>query len=160
MKMEPGGIIGVMVDRSTTLFMPYYFKDDELLTGMLPFGFNFFMGDRAAEFGGRSTGLGVFFAWQLDVIHNSATVKKMRDLKTVLDSHDVVNPGHVVCGSTRFGISLSKPIMSMGSVMLQTMKKMFPKNNTFAANRERFRYNEMEHLKTLDRHHKLGDGSQ
>ena len=160
MKMEPGGIIGVMVDRSTTLFMPYYFKDDELLTGMLPFGFNFFMGDRAAEFGGSSTGLGVFFAWQLDVIHNGPTVKKMRDLKTVLDSHDVVNPGHVVCGSTRFGISLSKPIMSMGSVMLQTMKKMFPKNNTFAANRERFRYNEMEHLKTLDRHHKLGDGSQ
>jgi len=160
MKMEPGGIIGVMVDRSTTLFMPYYFKDDELITGMLPFGFNFYMGDRAAEYGGRSTGLGVFFAWQLDVIHNSATVKKMRELKTVLDHHDVVNPGHVVCANTRFGIKLGKPIMSIGSIMLQTMKKMFPKNKTFEANRKRFRYNDLEHLKTLDRHHKLGDGSQ
>ena len=160
MKMEPGGIIGVMVDRSTTLFMPYYFKDDELMTGMLPFGFNFYMGDRAAEFGGRSTGLGVFFAWQLDVIHSGPTVKQMRELKTVLDSHDVVNPGHVVCGMTRFGISLGKPIMSVGSIMLQTMKKMFPKNNTFAANKQRFRYNDMERLKVLDRQHKLGDGSQ
>jgi len=118
------------------------------------------MGDKAAEFGGRSTGLGVFFAWQLDVIHNGPTVKKMRELKTVLDHHDVVNPGHVVCGMTRFGINLGKPIMSLGSIMLQTMKKMFPKDNTFEANRKRFRYNDMEHLKTLDRHHKLGDGSQ
>ena len=160
MNMEPGGIIGVMVDRSTTLFMPYYFKDDEVLTGMLPFGFNFYMGDKAAEFGGRSTGLGVFFAWQLDVIHNSATVKKMRELKTVLDHHDVVNPGHVVCGMTRFGINLGKPIMSMGSMLLQTVKKMFPKDKTFQNNLKRFRYNEMEHLKVLDRHHKLGDGSQ
>ena len=160
MKMDVGGIIGVMVDRSTTLFMPYYFKDDELMTGMLPFGFNFYMGDRAAEYGGRSTGLGVFFAWQLDVIHNVATTTKMRELKTVLDHHDVVNPGHVVCGKTRFGISLGKPIMSLGSIMLQTMKKMFPKDNTFADNKARFRYNDLEHLKTLDRHHKLGDGSQ
>ena len=160
MNMEPGGVIGVMVDRSTTLFMPYYFKDDETLMGMLPFGFNFYMGDRAAEYGGRSTGLGVFFAWQLDVIHNGPTVKKMRELKTVLDSHDVVNPGHVVCGMTRFGINLGKPIMSLGSVMLQTMKKMLPKNKTFADNKKRFRYNDLEHLKALDRHHKLGDGSQ
>ena len=160
MKMDAGGIIGVMVDRSTTLFMPYYFKDDELMTGMLPFGFNFYMGDRAAEFGGRSTGLGVFFAWQLDVIHNAPTVKKMRELKTILDSHDVVNPGHVVCGMTRFGVNMGKPIMSIGSTVLQTAKKMFPKDNTFEANRIRFRYNEMERLKTLDRHHKLGDGSQ
>ncbi len=160
MKMDVGGIIGVMVDRSTTLFMPYYFKDDEQMTGMLAFGFNFFMGDRAAEFGGRSTGLGVFFAWQLDVIHNAPTVKKMRELKTVLDDRDVVNPGHVVCGMTRFGINMGKPLMSMGSLMMQTMKKMMPKDNTFDTNRIRFRYNEMEHLKTLDRHHKLGDGSQ
>ncbi len=160
MKMEPGGIIGVMVDRSTTLFMPYYFKDDEQMLGMLAFGFNFYMGDKAALYGGRSTGLGVFFAWQLDVIHNAPTVKKMRELKTVLDSHDIVNPGHVVCGMTRFGISLGKPIMSLGSTMMQTMKKMLPADATFSNNVKRFRYNELEHLKVLDRHHKLGDGTQ
>ena len=102
----------------------------------------------------------MFFAWQLDVIHNAPTVKQMRELKTVLDHHDVVNPGHVVCGMTRFGINMGKPIMSLGSTVLQTVKKMFPKDTTFSDNLGRFRYNDMEHLKTLDRHHKLGDGTQ
>lgn len=160
MRMEAGGVIGVMVDRSTTLFMPYYFKDDELLTGMLAFGFNFYLGDKAAKYGGRSTGFGVFFAWMLDVIHDEATAGKMRELKTVLDPHDVVNPGHVVCGATRFGINLSKGLMSMGSVLMQTMKKLLPADKTFAQNLERFRYDDLEHIKGLDRVHKLGDGTQ
>ena len=160
MKMEAGGVIGVMVDRSTTLFMPYYFKDDELLTGMLAFGFNFYLGDRAALYGGRSTGFGVFFAWMLDVIHDEATAGKMRDLKTVLDTHDVVNPGHVVCGSTRFGLNLSKGLMGLGSTLMQTMKKLFPADKTFSKNLGRFRYDDLEHNKVLDRVHKLGDGTQ
>lgn len=160
MKMEAGGVIGVMVDRSTTLFMPYYFKDDELLTGMLAFGFNFYLGDKAAKYGGRSTGLGVFFAWMLDVIHDEATTTKMREFKTIMDTHDVVNPGHVVCGSTRFGLNLSKGLMGIGSTLMQTMKKLFPADKTFANNLERFRYDDLEHVKVLDRVHKLGDGTQ
>ena len=160
MKMEVGGIIGVMVDRSTTLFMPYYFKDDEMLTGMLSFGFNFYLGDVAAEYGGRSTGFGVFFAWNLDNIHNAATVAKMRELKTVLDPHDVVNPGHVVCGSTRFGINMTKGLMGMGSAMMQMMKKLMPADKAFSYNKNRFRYNDLEEMKVLDRVHTLGDGTQ
>lgn len=160
MKMDVGGVIGVMVDRSTTLFMPYYFKDDELLTGMLAFGFNFYLGDRAAVYGGRSTGFGVFFAWMLDVIHDEATAGKMRDLKGVLDPHDVVNPGHLVCGSTRFGLNLTKGLMGLGSTLMQTMKKLMPKDNTFGQNLDRFRYDDLEHNKVLDRVHKLGDGTQ
>ena len=160
MRMEPGGVIGVMVDRSTALFMPYYFKDDEMITGMLSFGFNFYLGDVAAEYGGRTTGFGVFFAWNLDNIHNAATVGKMRELKTVLDSHDVVNPGHVVCGTTRFGINLTKGIMGLGSTMMQTIKKLMPKDRAFAYNLKRFRYNDLEDMKVLDRVHTLGDGTQ
>jgi glycolate oxidase len=140
--------------------MPYYFKDDELMTGMLAFGFNFYLGDRAAIYGGRSTGLGVFFAWMLDVIHDGPTAARMRELKTNMDPHDVVNPGHVVCGMTRFGVSMSKPLMSMGSMVMQTMKKVLPKDSTFGDNIKRFRYNDLEHIKTLDRVHKLGDGTQ
>ncbi|MBR2255206.1 MAG: FAD-binding oxidoreductase, partial [Candidatus Methanomethylophilaceae archaeon] len=160
MKMECGGIIGVMADRSTALYMPYYFKDDELLTGMLSFGFNFYMGDVAENYGGRSTGLGVFFAWNLDNIHNAPTVSLMREMKTVLDPHDVVNPGHVVCGSTRFGINLTKTIMGLGSTVMQVGKKLKPADKTFAMNKERFRYDELEHMKVLDRTHTLGDGTQ
>ena len=160
MKMEAGGVIGVMVDRSTVLFMPYYFKDDEMITGMLSFGFNFYLGDVAAEYGGRSTGFGVFFAWMLDVIHDADTASRMRYIKTVLDSHDIISPGHVTTGMTRFGISMSKPLMSMGSFLMQFMKKIMPADRTFKYNLERFRYNDLEHMKTLDRVHTLGDGTQ
>jgi len=149
-----------MVDRSTTLFMPYYFKDDELMTGMLAFGFNFYLGDRAAVYGGRSTGLGVFFAWMLDVIHDQPTTARMRSLKTVIDPYDVVNPGHVVCGRTRFGINMTKSLMGLGSMMMQGIKKLMPADKTFSTNIERFRYEELEHNKVLDRVHDLGDGTQ
>lgn len=160
MKMEAGGVIGVLVDRTTALFMPYYFKDDELLTGMLSFGFNFYLGDVAALYGGRTTGFGVFFAWAMDVIHNPETASKTRQIKTALDPRDMVSPGHVTCGMTRFGIDLNKSIMSLGSMLMQTMKKLFPADKTFQKNLARFRYDEMEHIKNLDRTHKLGDGTQ
>ncbi len=160
MKMEPGGVIGVIVDRNTALFMPYYFKDDESLLGMTAFAFNFYLGDRAMLYGGRTTGFGVFFAWNLDNIHDPATVKYMRNMKTQLDPREVVNPGHLVCGTTRFGINMSKQLMGIGSSLIQTIKKLLPKNTTFADNKKRFRYNELEHRKEMDRTHKLGDGTE
>lgn len=160
MKMEAGGVIGVMVDRSTALWMPYYFKDDEQLLGMLAFGFNFYLGDVAARYGGRTTGFGVFFAWMTDVIHTHETARKLRQLKTNLDPRDIVNPGHVTSGMTRFGVDMNKTLMSMGSMLMQTVKKLMPADKTFQNNLQRFRYDDMEHLKVLDREHKLGDGTQ
>jgi len=160
MKMEVGGIIGNVIDRNTALYMPYYFKDDESLLGMTAFAFNFYLGDRATEFGGRTTGFGVFFAWNLDNIHDADTVAYMRALKTKLDPHDVVNPGHVVCGSTRFGINMGKQLMGLGSSVMQLAKKMLPVNTTFADNRVRFRYNTLEERKAEDRVHELGKGTQ
>jgi len=160
MKMEAGGIIGVIVDRNTTMFMPYYFKDDESLLGMTAFAFNFYLGGRAVEYGGRTTGFGVFFAWNLDNVHDASTVQYMRSLKTKLDPRDVINPGHLVCGTTRFGINMGKQLMGVGSAMMQAVKKLMPANTTFADNKKRFRYNELEHRKDLDRNHTLGDGTQ
>ena len=160
MKMEAGGVIGVIVDRNTTMFMPYYFKDDESLLGMTAFAFNFYLGDRAMAYDGRTTGFGVFFAWNLDQVHDAATVQYMRQLKTLIDPREVINPGHLVCGNTRFGIKMSKQLMSIGSGMIQMVKKLMPANTTFADNKKRFRYNEMEHRKESDRSHNLGDGTQ
>ncbi len=160
MKMEPGGVIGVLVDRNTALFMPYYFKDDEMITGMLSFGFNFYLGDVAMRYGGRTTGFGVFFAWNIDVIHDAATASMEREIKTVLDPRDVVNPGHLVCGMTRFGIDMNKSLMSLGSTLIQVVKKIVPADRTFAYNLERFRYDDLEHMRVLDRVHKLGDGTE
>ncbi|MCL2333223.1 MAG: FAD-binding protein [Candidatus Methanoplasma sp.] len=160
MKMEAGGVIGVVVDRNTVMFMPYYFKDDESLLGMAAFAFNFYLGDRAVEYGGRTTGFGVFFAWNLDNVHDAATVQYMREMKTSADPRDIINPGHLVCGNTRFGIKMSKQLMGIGSAMMQMMKKLLPADTTFADNKKRFRYNEVEHRKDADRTHKLGDGTQ
>ncbi|MCQ2085059.1 MAG: FAD-binding oxidoreductase [archaeon] len=158
MKMDLGGVIGVMVDKQTTLFMPYYFKDDELMTGMLAFSFNFYLGDRAAEYGGRTTGFGVFFAWNLDNIHDANTVALMRQLKTFVDPHDVMNPGHVVCGMTRFGINMSHGLMSIGSKVMQVAKKIMPADHTFDNNIKRFKFNEYTEIKCEDRKHVLGRG--
>ncbi|MCL1978941.1 MAG: FAD-binding oxidoreductase [Methanomassiliicoccaceae archaeon] len=160
MKMEAGGVIGVVVDRRTTMFMPYYFKDDESLLGMTAFAFNFYLGDRAVTYGGRTTGFGVFFAWNLDNVHDAPTVQYMREMKTRFDPRDVINPGHLVCGTTRFGINMSKQLMTLGSTLMQTAKKLMPQNTTFAENKKRFRYNELEHRKDVDRTHTLGDGTQ
>ncbi|AGI47489.1 FAD/FMN-containing dehydrogenase [Thermoplasmatales archaeon BRNA1] len=158
MKMETGGIIGQMVDPQTVLFMPYYFMDNEGMLGMTAFSFNFYLGDVATRYGGRTTGLGVFFAWNLDNIHDANTVEYMRELKTYLDPRDVMNPGHVVCGLTRFGISLSHGLMEFASKMMQTVKKMLPPDSTFADNIERFHYNTLEEEKAADRKHVLGRG--
>ncbi len=160
MKMEPGGVIGVIVDRSTALFMPYYFKDDESLLGMTAFSFNFYLGDRASLYGGRTTGFGVFFAWNMDVIHDGETADFMRDLKTALDPRDVMNPGHLVCGKTRFGINMSKQLMGFGSKLIQGVKKLLPADTTFSDNMKRFRYSDMEHEVEEGRFRVLGDGNQ
>ena len=151
MKMEPGGIIGMVADRSTSMFMPYYFKDDESLLGMTAFAYNFYMGGRAAEYGGRSLGLGVFFASNLDAIHDAGSVALMRSLKTHLDPHDVINPGHLVCGNTKFGITLNKNIMGIASKLMCGVKKVLPENKTFQRNLARFHYDDMEHEKELSR---------
>ena len=61
---------------------------------------------------------------------------------------------------TRFGVDMNKGLMSMGSTLIQVVKKIMPADRTFAYNLERFRYDDLEHMKTLDRVHKLGDGTE
>lgn len=151
MKMERGGIIGMIADRSTAMFMPYYFMDGEGLMGMTGFAYNFYMGERAAEYGGRSLGLGVFFASNLDGIHDKGSVEFMRMLKTALDPHDIMNPGHLVCGKTRFGINMTDKLMGVGSAVIQAAKKLMPADSSFASNKKRFHFDEMEEEKEHSR---------
>ncbi|NLL94946.1 MAG: FAD-binding oxidoreductase [Thermoplasmatales archaeon] len=160
MKMEAGGIIGMIADRSTAMFMPYYFKDDETLLGMAAFSFNFYLGERAAEYGGRNLGFGVFFAYNLELVRDKGSLELMRDLKTFMDPVDVMNPGHLVTGKTRFGISMNKKLMSLGSVMMQGAKKLLPQDANFAKNAERFKYSDMDVEMEESRVVTYGDGTQ
>jgi FAD/FMN-containing dehydrogenases len=151
MKMDKGGVIGMISDRSTAMFMPYYFMDGESLLGMTGFAFNFYMGERALEYGGRSLGLGVFFASNLDTLHCKETVAYMRALKAAMDPKDVMNPGHLVCGSTRFGIKMGKELMGFASTMLQGIKGLLPEDSSFKGNTKRFHFDEMEEEKEESR---------
>jgi glycolate oxidase len=125
---------------------------------MLAFSFNFYLGDRAVEYGGRTTGFGIFFAWNLDNVHDSNTVGLMRELKTFIDPHDVMNPGHVVCGMTKFGVNMGHGLMGLGSKLMQMAKKIMPADHTFSNNLERFKFNSYTEIKAEDRKHVLGRG--
>ncbi len=160
MKMEPGGIVGMISDRSTAMFMPYYFKDDEKLLGMLAFAYNFYMGDRAMEYGGRSLGFGVFFASNLDVIRDAGSTALMRDIKTLMDPHDIVNPGHLVCGKTKFGINLGAGLMGVASKFMVGAKKLMPQDHIFKSNLGRFYYDELEEEKMKSLQVEYGKGTQ
>ena len=151
MKMDAGGVIGQIADRSTALFMPYYFMDTESLLGMTGFAYNFYMGDVALTYGGRSLGLGVFFAFNLDVIHDKGSVEFMRMLKTAIDPHDIANPGHLVCGKTRFGINMSTKLMGIGGAVIKAAKKTLSVDSQFADSKKRFYFDVMEEHKDESR---------
>jgi glycolate oxidase len=151
MKMDGGGIIGMIADRSTAMFMPYYFMNTEMPTGMVSFAYNYYMGDVAAKYGGRSLGLGVFFASNLDVVRDEGSAEFMRELKAQADPNDIINPGHLVCGKTRFGISLNNQIMGIAATMMKLVKTLFPADGGFEDGLKRFSFDEIEHNKEKTR---------
>jgi len=155
MKMAGGGIIGMIADRSTAMFMPYYFMDTETPLGMTAFAYNFYMGERAKKYGGRSLGLGVFFAFNLDVIRDANSAEYMRELKALTDPNDIINPGHLVCGKTRFGINMGHQLMGAMSKLMQLVKTFMPGDNGFEDSVKRFKFDEIEEHKGQTRKVKL-----
>jgi len=155
MKMAGGGIIGMIADRSTAMFMPYYFMDTETPLGMLAFAYNYYMGEKAEKYGGRSLGLGIFFASNLDLIRDAGSADYMRTLKTQADPYDIINPGHLVCGRTRFGLSLTTQLMGIASKMMQLIKTLMPADSGFEAGLKRFKFDEIEEHKSKTRNVKL-----
>jgi glycolate oxidase len=129
--------------------------DTESPLGMVSFAYNYYMGEKAERYGGRSLGLGIFFASNLDIIRDAASAEFMRDLKTYADPHDIINPGHLVCGKTRFGLSLNNTIMGVASKMMQLVKKLMPADSGFEAGVKRFKFDEIEEHKSKTRNVKL-----
>jgi glycolate oxidase len=151
MRMDGGGIIGMIADRSTAMFMPYYYMNTEMVTGMMAFAYNYYLGDKAAKYGGRSLGLGIFFASNLDIIRDQGSAEFMRDIKAYTDPNDIINPGHLVCGKTRFGITLNEQLMGIASTMMKFAKTLFPADNGFEGGRKRFEFDELEEHKAKTR---------
>jgi glycolate oxidase len=118
-----GAITGTVPDRNTVAFMPYCLTDERKLRSMMAMAITKKIGDLSFKVGGRPAGLGLFFAGNLKKMH-SGGANVMKDIKSVMDPHDVMNPGKTTEGMTRFGIPIPAFGMNMGMDMLSIMARM------------------------------------
>jgi len=127
MKME-GAVIGIMADRNTVMFMPYYLYDSEsLLKSIASLAFNKKFGDVALRHEGRPLGFGIFFASNLKTIRKDAA-KYMKQIRTALDPKEIMNPGKLTETITRQGIVIPPILFELGMDALAIGKKMLPRD--------------------------------
>ena len=126
-KMQ-GGMTGMVADRNTVMFMPYYFFDPSDPLSMTSFAFNKKFADLSMEYGGRSLGFGMFFASSLKPIRGEG-VKYMKRIKDAIDPKDIMNPGTLLATVTRQNITIPSQLFSLGMNLMATAKKMIPKED-------------------------------
>ncbi|MEE8182836.1 MAG: FAD-binding oxidoreductase [Thermoplasmata archaeon] len=119
---------GVLIDRNSVAFMPFYVADERYaIASLASMGFVKHILDRAVELGGRGSGLGLWFSWNLDNLHGKLGGDIMRSVKLTLDPDDIVNPGKFFEMRMRYGVGIPGPLMAVGLDMLAMVKKAFPK---------------------------------
>ncbi len=127
MKMQ-ASIIGMMGDRNTVLLMPYYlYVEKKMIKSMTSLSFASKVGNLSYEHKGRPLGFGLFYAQNLKKVRGAGT-DVMWDIKTVVDPHDIINPGKMFEGLMRFGIPMPGVGMRMGMGMMAVGKKMLTKD--------------------------------
>ncbi|MEM0449535.1 MAG: FAD-binding oxidoreductase [Methanomassiliicoccales archaeon] len=129
-KMD-GAIIGIMCDRNTVMFMPYYFFNPDSLLQMTSYAFNKKISDISYEHGGRPLGFGAFFASNLEIIRGKDNVRQMKAIKNALDKKEIMNPGKLLEMKTRYGITVSSKLFELAMDGAGLAKKALPKSNEF-----------------------------
>ncbi len=130
MGME-ASVIGMVTDRNTVALLPYFiFDDKKLIKGTTSLAFPKKLGDIGFEHGGRPLGLGLLFAGNLPKIRGEAA-ELMFDIKTVLDPHDIMNPGKSIEGITKQGIPIPKIAMDLGMGAMAAVKMVMPEDKAF-----------------------------
>ncbi|MCK5038702.1 MAG: FAD-binding oxidoreductase [Thermoplasmata archaeon] len=138
MGME-ASIIGMMTDRNTVALLPYFIYDDKkLIQGNTSLAFPKKLGDIAFDHGGRPVGLGLLFAGNLPKIRGNA-VELMFDIKTVLDPHDIMNPGKSMEGITKQGVPIPKIAMDIGMGAMAAVKMVLPDDKAFKEKAKKFK---------------------
>jgi glycolate oxidase len=121
-------ITGMVSDRNTVVFMPYYLSDERrLIRNMMSLSFVKKLGDLAFAHGGRPAGLGLFFSGNLKKMYGPGW-DLMKDLKAVIDPYDIMNPGKTVEGLTRFGVPLPPFALNFGMNMMAGIKHLMTKD--------------------------------
>ncbi len=131
MGME-ASIIGMMGDRSTVVLLPYFiFDESEVIKSTVSLSFPKKLGDIGFETGGHPVGLGLFFASNLSKLHGKSGAELMFNLKTIIDPHDILNPGKLVEGVTKFGAPIPGKVMSLSMDAMALAKKTMPKDTAY-----------------------------
>lgn len=121
-------ITGMMGDRNSVLFMPYYLSDErKLIRNMLSLSFVKKLGDLAYKHDGRPAGLGLFFSGNVKKMYGKGS-NTMYDIKTAMDPYDIMNPGKTLEGLTRFGVPIPPFAMNIGMSMMSGVKRILPKD--------------------------------
>jgi glycolate oxidase len=123
-----GAITGFISDRNTTTFMPYYLTDErKMVKSLLSMSFVKKLSDLAFKNGGRPAGLGIFFASNLKKLHGDG-IGLMHDLKAAVDPYNIINPGKLTEGVTRYGIPIPSLMMNLGMDSMAFLKGVMGKD--------------------------------
>jgi hypothetical protein len=108
--------------------MPYYLTDErKMVKSLLSMSFTKKLADLAFKHGGRPAGLGIFFASNLKKLHGEG-VELMHDLKAAVDPYNIMNPGKLTEGVTRYGIPIPGLAMNMGMSSMAAIKGILGKD--------------------------------
>jgi len=130
LKLE-GAIIGIMCDRNTVMFMPYYFLNPDSLLSLMNYSYNKKTSDLAYLHGGRPLGFGAFFASNLEIIRGKDSANHMKAIKNALDKKEIMNPGKLLEMKTRYGIGISSSLFEMAMDGAGVVKKAIPRQHEF-----------------------------
>jgi glycolate oxidase len=123
-----GAITGFISDRNTITIMPYYLTDErKMVKSLLSMSFTKKLSDLALKNGGRPAGLGIFFASNLKKLHKDG-IEMMHDLKGAIDPYNIMNPGKLLEGVTRYGIPIPALAMNAGMNVMAAMKGIMGKD--------------------------------
>ncbi|MFQ6060572.1 MAG: FAD-binding oxidoreductase, partial [Thermoplasmata archaeon] len=129
MKMK-STLRGVVVDRNSVAFMPFYISNERFaIESLASMGFVKRIIDEAVRLGGRPSGLGVWFAWNLSKLHGKEGAEIIRNIKDLIDTHNIMNPGKMTEMRMKFGIPVPGFLMDIGLNLLAMAKKAFPRSD-------------------------------
>lgn len=119
---------GNVVSRSSVAFMPFYISNERFgIESLASMGFVKRIIDEAVKLEGRASGVGVWFAWNLNNLRGKDGATIIRNLKALIDNDNIMNPGKLVEMRMRWGIPIPGFLMNAGLNMLGMAKKVFPK---------------------------------